>query len=190
MRKAIAGILSVVALVVAGVAFAGSASSPPVVRPFVAAGGLAMGMSGVGDGPSTPAGDHLRCWNGRRYAQNMTLLNRSGVSVTLTGAVLDPPSPQIVRRVAVQVRLAPPPPSGDVEVTGLRDWSRSAPTPTTIPPGRNAWVQSNFVMHDCNLLSPRHALISNRAITLAYRANGHAGHQRIALRSGRIILTR
>ena len=78
---------------------------------------------------------------------------------------------------------------GDVVVFGLRAWSRSAARPTTIPPGRNAWVQSNFELNNCNLLPPGHALITNRAIAVTYQANGHDGSQRIAMTSARIILT-
>ena len=109
--------------------------------------------------------------------------------MTLTGAALDSSSTSIIRRVAVQFRLAPPPPTGDVVVVGLRAWSRSGARPTTIPPGRKAWVQSNFELNNCNLLSPGHALVANRAIAVTYQANGHDGTQRIAMTGARIILT-
>ena len=189
MRKASAGVMCVVALVVVGAAVAASETSRQLARPFVAV-ALASGMSGVGDGPSTSTGDHLRCWSGRHYAQNLTLRNRSSVPVTLTGAVSDSSSAPIVQRVAVQLRLAPPSLSGDVEVPGIRNWNRSAATPVTIPPGRRAWVQSNFLIHNCSLLLPHRKLITNGAVTVTFDANGHSSAQRIAVPSARIILTR
>jgi hypothetical protein len=188
MKKLFAGlILAVVAL--AAVACGATAKSSPVIRPFANTGGLESGMSGGADGPSTPTGEHLRCWNGRRYAQNITLRNSTKVPVTLTGAVLGPASTPLVRRVGVQFRLAPPPPTGDQLVVGLRGWSRSAAPPTKIRPGRSAWVQSNFEMSHCGLLRPGDTLIANRAITVTYRANRTDGSQRIAMPGARIILT-
>jgi len=76
----------------------------------------------------------------------------------------------IIPRVAVQFRLAAPRPTGDLLVVGLRSWSRSAPTPATIPPGRSAWVQSNFLMNNCSLLPPHAALTAND--------HGHLPHER------------
>ncbi len=189
MTKACAGLVLAVVLVLGSVGCGGSKTPAPVLRPFVATGALESGRSGVGDGASTPTGEQLRCWNSRRFAQNVTVRNRSKVPVTLTGAALDSSSASIIRRVAVQFRLAPPPPTGDAAVIGLRAWSRSAARPTTIPPGRKAWVQSNFELNNCDLLPPVHALITNRAITVTYQANGHDGTQRIAMTGARIILT-
>jgi hypothetical protein len=187
--KAIVALVFGIALVLVGAAFAARETSRPPARPFVAV-ALASGMSGVGDGPSTPTGDHLRCWSGRHYAENLTLRNRSGDRVTLNGAASDLSAAPIVQRIAVQLRLAPWPPNGDVEVPGIRNWNRSAARPVTIPPGRSAWVQSNFLIHHCNLLAAHGTLIANRTITLKFTVNGHAGSQRIDLPSARIILTR
>lgn len=188
-QKALGGILLAAVLVLVGVGCGTGKTAAPVLRPFAATGALESGMSGVGDGPSTPTGEHLRCWNGRRYAQNVTLRNTSKVPVTLTGAALGPASTPLVRRVAVQFRLAPPPPTGDQVVSGLRGWSRSAASPTKIPAGRSAWVQSNFELSHCGLLRSGDALIANPAITVTYRANSTDGSQRIVMSGARIVLT-
>jgi hypothetical protein len=190
MRKAFAAILPVAALVVAGAAPAARATHRPVMWPFGRPTAVAEGESGRGDGPSTPTGIHLACRPGRRFALTQTIPNRSGIAVTLTGAVLDPPPVQVVRRIAVQFRLAPPPPKGDLVVIGLRRWNPSAARPVTIPPGRSAWVQSNFLMSGCDLLSPGRTLIANKAINVTYRANGRSGRERIAAAGTRILLTR
>jgi hypothetical protein len=60
----------------------------------------------------------------------------------------------------------------------------------TIPAGRSAWVQSNYLMDSCSVIRPRQTLIVNRTITLAYRAAGNSGSQQIATPSARLILTR
>ena len=166
------------------------AASGHLSRPFVPVGGFAAGLSGVGDGPSTPTGDHLRCRPGRRYAQLVTLRNRSGAPVTLTGATLDSVSVPVIRRVAVQFRLAPPPTTGDHTVVGLRSWSASKTVAIVIPSGRAAWVQSNFVMGECGQLPTTRALVYSRALAVRYLAGGQSGSERFALPVARIILTR
>ncbi len=135
---------------------------------------------------------HLGCRRRRHFALVVRVGNRSLTPVTLVRARADQPWAEIgiIPRLAVQFRPAPPPPTGDLLVIGLRRWSRSAPTPVTIPPGRSAWVQSNFMMTNCSLLPPHEALTANRAITVTYRANGHEGSQQIAVLAARIILTR
>jgi hypothetical protein len=96
----------------------------------------------------------------------------------------------VIKRVAVQVRLAPPPPKGDVFVGGLRNWNPRPASPVAIPPGRDAWVQSNFLMRNCALLRLIEPVTVNRSITLTYGADGTKGTQVIAVRGARIILTR
>jgi hypothetical protein len=156
----------------------------------MATGNVEGGSMARGDGASTPSGMHLACIPGRRFALDVTLRNRSATPVTLTSAALDPPSDLFIRRVAVQFRLASPPPKGDLYVSGLRRWSRSAPKPTTIPSGRSAWVQSNFLMGNCSLLLPGQSLVANRTITVAYRADGKTASQQIATPGARIVLAR
>jgi hypothetical protein len=161
-------------------------------QPFVANGGIEGGLgSGLwGDTSSGPDGEHLGCIPGRHYAQAITLRNRSTTAVTLTDARGSEPAPHIIRRVAVQFRLAPPPPHGDIFVSNLRRWSASPPTPVTIPPGRSAAVQSNFLMGQCYELAARQVLTVNDAIVVDYRASGKTGQQEIAQRSARILLSR
>ena len=149
-----------------------------------------VGAAAPGDGPSTNTGLHLACIPGRRVTINQPIENRSLVPVTLTGAALDPPSVQVIRRVAVQFRLAPRPSKGDILVLGLRPWSAARSTPLTIRPGRAAWVQSDFVMTGCALLAPDRSLIANKAVTLTYRSNGRSGSERIPVPWTRIILAR
>jgi len=135
---------------------------------------------------------HLGCIHRRHFALVVTVRNRSRNTVTLVRTGADQPWAEIgiIPRVAVQFRLVAPRPTGDLLVVGLRSWSRSAPTPATIPPGRSAWVQSNFLMNNCSLLPPHAALTANRAITVTYRTNGHEGNQQIAVLAARIILRR
>jgi hypothetical protein len=96
----------------------------------------------------------------------------------------------VIERVAVQVRLAPPPPKGDFMVVGLRAWNRRKSSPVAIPPDRDGWVQLNFLMHNCALLRGREPLTVNRSTTLEYSLGGTRGKQMIHVGGARIILTR
>lgn len=128
---------------------------------------------------------------GRHFALVVTLRNRSASAVTITGVGAQEPAPRIIRRIAVQLRLAPPPPSGGlIAAPNLRGWSAAPPVPVAIPPGRSAVVQSNFLMGRCDELGPHQALTLNRAIVVSYRAGRHAGRQKMAQEGARIILTR
>ncbi len=163
-----------------------------VQRPFVGGGGVSSGPgSGLwGDGSSGPSGEHIGCIRGRRYAILITVHNRTKRTITLLGAGGPQPLPEVIERVAVQVRLAPPPPKGDLAVTGLRSWSGQNSSPVAIPPGRDGWVQSNFLMRNCALLRGREPLTVNRSITLRYNAGGAKGAQVVRVAEARIILTR
>jgi hypothetical protein len=187
-RSDVTCLIAVLALVGAGCVEA----SHRVSQPFVSNGGLEGGLgSGLwGDTSSGPSGMRLGCISGRHFQLAITLRNRSTTAVTLTGARGSEPAPRIIRRVAVQFRLAPPPPHGDLIVSNLRRWSASPPTVVTIPPGRSAVVQSNFLMGHCEELGPQQVLTVNRAIVVDYRASNHADREQIAQPSARIILTR
>jgi hypothetical protein len=149
-------------------------------------------MSGLwGDGSSTPTGLHLGCIRGRRLAVLITVTNRTKRTITVLGGGGRQRLAAVIERVAVQVRLASPPPNGDtVGDPGLRSWSARNTTPVAIPADRSAWVQSNFLMRDCGSLRGDQAPMLNRSITLAYSADGRRGTQRVAVATARIILTR
>jgi hypothetical protein len=189
-RSVLLGIVLAGAL--AGCSLGGGSAHGDAAAPFSAPGGSESGPgSGLwGDTSSGPTGDHIGCLPGRHYTLVVTLRNRSKSTVTITDLGGPQPAPRIIRRVAVQLRLAPPPPNGDLAVSNLRRWSASPTVPVAIPPGRSAVVQSNFLMGLCDDLRPHQALTVNRAIVVAYRTGQHAGHQRIAQESARIVLTR
>lgn len=158
---------------------------------FSPSGGVTAGLSSGdwGDGSSGPSGMHIGCIAGRRFAVYVTAHNRTKRTVTVTEGSGDQPFAKIMDRVAVQVRLAPPPPTGDVFVTGFSAWSRERPTPTDIPPGRDVGIQSNYVMRDCNRLRPHESITLNRSVTITYRVGGTTARQSISVRGARIILT-
>lgn len=183
--------LAAAAILLLGAAGCGD-SSHGFSQPFVANGGIASGPgSGLwGDTTSGPDGEHLGCFVGRHYAFAVTLRNRSHKAVTLTGVRGPEPAPKIIHRVAVQFRLAPLPPKGDLVVSNLRRWSAASAVPVTIPPGRSAAVQSNFLMRHCVELARYRTLVVDGSLVLSYRTSGHADRQEVAQRSARIILTR
>lgn len=168
------------------------AAKQPIHNPFAARGGESSGPgSGLwGDGSSGPAGMHIGCIHGRRFAVLITVHSRTGHTITLLGGSSPQPLAAVIERVAVQVRLAPPPPKGDVAISGLRSWNRRNSSPVAIPPRRDGWVQSDFLMRNCALLGGHQPVMINRTITLRYSVGGTQGTQVIAVKGARIILTR
>jgi hypothetical protein len=148
---------------------------------FVARGGVESGPGSSlwGDGSSGPEGMEIGCIPRRRLAVLITVHNRTKHTVTLLGAGGAEASPAVIERAAAQVRLAPPPPKGDLFVSGLRGWSRRNPQPVAIPPGRDGWVQSNFLMRNCALLS--RPVTVNKSISLRYRVGGSLRRQAVSV---------
>jgi hypothetical protein len=161
-------------------------------RPFAPGGSVEGGpSSGLwGDGSSGPTGMHTGCIRGRRLAVLITVHNRSKRTITLLGADGAQPFRGVIERVASQVRLAPPPPKGDLMVVGLRPWSGRDSSPVAIPPERDGWVQSNFLMRNCALLRGHQPVTVNRSTTLRYNGDGGSGTQVVGVPGARIILTR
>jgi len=132
---------------------------------------------------------HVGCIDGRRFAVLITVHNWAKDAVTLLRAGGPEDAPTVIKRVAVQVRLAPPPPTGDRVVAALREWNGKESPPAAIPAGRDAWVQSNFLMRNCRSLLRKETLTANRT-TLTYSVTGAGGTQVVSVRSATIILTR
>ena len=160
--------------------------------PFVPDAGVASGPgSGLwGDGGSGPAGLRIGCIDGRRLAVLVTVRNRSAHAVTLLAAGGPQPSLDVIDRVAVQVRLAPPPPSGDLADPGLRSWSGRPGRAATIPAGRRAWIQANYLMRDCVALPPHRVVRVGGRLTLSYADGAGARTQTVSVAGGRILLSR
>jgi hypothetical protein len=155
-------------------------------------GGVTAGLSSGlwGDGGSGPSGMHLGCIAGRRFSVYVTAHNRTQRTITVIDGRGDQPFAKIMDRVAVQVRLAPLPPNGDVFVTGMKAWSREPATAVDIPPGRNVGIQSDYVMRNCKLLRPHESITLNRSVTITYRQGETTAREPIGVRGARIILTR
>jgi len=168
---------------------AGAQAAKP---PFAPGGSVESGPgSGLwGDSSSGPSGLRTGCIRGRRFAVLITVHNRSKRTITLLGGGGPQPFRGVIERVAVQVRLVPPPPKGDLVVAGLRPWSRRDSSPVAIPAGRDGWVQSNFLMRNCSLLRGREPALVNRNTTVKYSAGGSNGTQVVSVAAARIILTR
>jgi hypothetical protein len=184
----VAGVIAIGVLVGAG---CGTSTDLHGV-PFSASGGVESGpQSGLwGDGSSGPTGLHIGCIRGRRLVALVSVRNQTNRTVTLLGGGGAQPLADVLERVAVQIRLAPPPPSGDIVVSGLRAWNARNSPPAAIPAGRSANVQSNFLMRNCSSLSTDQALVLNRSVTLAYSVGGRRGTQQLAVPAAQIILKR
>lgn len=159
---------------------------------FIAEGGTSSGPESRawGDGISGPSGLHVGCIDGRRFAVVITVHNRTNETIKLLAAGGPEEAPTRIKRMAVQVRLAPPPPTGDRAVIGLRGWNAHDSGAAEIPAHRDAWIQSNFLMRNCQSLRQGKALIVNRSTTLTYDARGGTGTETVAVRGARIVVTR
>jgi hypothetical protein len=159
---------------------------------FLARGGVTGGLSSGdwGDGSSGPSGMHLGCIPGRHFAVYVTSHNRTKKTIAVSTEPSVGENAEIMTRVAMQVVLAPPPPQGDLFVTGFRSWSRTSSAPVAIPPGRDVGIQSDYVMRACSLIPAHEPVIVNRSATIAYRLGRDDATQKIVVRSARIILSR
>lgn len=175
---------------------------PPVQHigsgPFVLNGGFAGGgESGLfGDGGDGPKGTSLGCINHRHYSQAFGIQNRSHAPVTLVSAKGANPSPQIVDLVAIQLRLSPPlkpPPTvPNYGYSGMdlvyKHWSAAPTRAVTLPPGRIATVQSNYLMRNCAALASGRKIVVPGSLVLHYRALGLMHEKMIPLPSQRFVL--
>jgi hypothetical protein len=131
----------------------------------------------------------IGCIDQRRLVVAISVRNRTKDKVTLLS--LSPVQlGRSIERVAVQFALLPQVPANERSpiLPSLR-WSRSS-RPLLVPAGRDAWVQSSFLMRHCSTLSPGLTQTVNRTITLRFRVGGRDGTETISPRATRIFLTR
>jgi hypothetical protein len=137
-----------------------------------------------GDGSSARTWAVLGCFSQRHYSFAITVRNRSGRAVTLTGASGPDPLPRVLDRVAMQVHRAPPPPIGEgIERPLIKHWSAAPARPVKIRPGRSAVVQSNFLMRHCDSLRRIRRVAVPGSFVLSYRLSGRAGRQHVVQRN-------
>jgi hypothetical protein len=184
--KGIACCAFVAGLAAVGVAW--GASNPAVSAgrgPFVPDGVINGGSgSGLwGDRSSARGGAELGCLSRRHYSLAIMVRNRSKHAVTLTDVRGPDPLPNVVARVAVQLRHAPPPATGDAPVLLLRHWSAAPPRPLTIQPGKSVVVQTNFLMRHCSDLRHGRKVVIPGSFVLGYRQSGRAGRQHVVQQS-------
>jgi hypothetical protein len=161
--------LVVVALVGCG---QGARTVTAARSPFVRA---AHNEAGPGSGPwLAERGLFERYSDGAHFSVLFAVRNRSRSEVTLIDAGGAQPGHRLLRRVGVRMKLAPPPPKGDLAVIGLRPWRRSRPAPVAVPPGRAAWVQFDFVMTGCRFFDAGVRQTYNRTTVLRYRTHGRS----------------
>jgi hypothetical protein len=143
-----------------------------------------------GDTGGGPQGQNIGCIRNRRMAILITVHNRTNKTVELLGASDRQNLRYLIERIAVQVRLAPPNRNGPMFVSGLRRWNGHNSPPVQIPAGRDGWVQSNFLMHNCARLRANQTVTANRGTTLIYRVDGQRHTQRVSVPGAQLILTR
>lgn len=169
--------------------------------PFAPSGAWAGGGgSGLwGDGSSGRNGTGLGCIDGRRYSDAFGIKNTSKEPVTLLSARGANPVARIVDLVAIQLRLSPPLPKQKPHLDNgfgppidlvYTHWSAKPTQPVTIPPGRTATVQTNFLMRGCKSLAHGQTLSIPGTLALRYRTAGRARVQRLDMAENKLVVGR
>jgi hypothetical protein len=117
--------------------------------------------------------------HGAHYAVLFTVKNASSRPVTLLSAGDPQPGHRLLRRIGVRFT---PVPHHDPRIPepGLAPpFEAEDPAPLTVPPGRNAWVQFNFVMGECQFFAPGEEQTYNETATIVYQRG--KGEKTIAL---------
>jgi hypothetical protein len=183
--------LGAVALAVLGAtgACGGSGVARAVPDPLQVVPGIEAGpSSGIwGDGDTGPHGIHLGCVSNRHFNLGIQVRNRASQAVTILRVGGPQPSARVMERVAVQVRRAGVA-TGSIVVINLRPWDPKPSAAYVLPPHRRAFIQSNFVMHDCRGL-PLGGARLNGSLAITYSVDGARGVQRLATPNARIVLT-
>jgi hypothetical protein len=163
--------------------------------PFLFWGASGGGQSGMfGDGADGPHGTSIGCLNGRRYNDALGIQNSTKVPLRLTAASGPEPDPRIVDRVAMQLHLSPPyhPPTAgsfvDTSALVYRRWSAVAAKPVTIPPGRIATVQRNFLLRNCREIGEGRGITIPGTLVVRYRRSGRVHTQKLNIRGNRLVV--
>ena len=161
------------------VSLGGKSASGSARTPFtVYAGGFGGYRGFMGDsdhGGATRVTD-LGCINRRHYDEGFALRNRSRVPVTVLSAQWRSAAPAIIDFAAAQIRLVPYQP-GVIE-TVSRNWTGRSNLPVTIPPNRQASLQSNFIFRHCAQVAGGRPVAGPGSFVVRYRAAGRL-HQRV-----------
>src|SRR5438477_9346379 len=105
----------------------GDAAAAGGMLPFKAR-GLGYGTEGGhrwGDGGGGPGGIRIGCIPGRRFSVEVAVQNRTKEPVVVRAGFTDDSSVNVIKRVTVQIRLAPVP-SDPNFFTSLSAWSERA----------------------------------------------------------------
>jgi hypothetical protein len=161
--------------------------------PFLFWGDTTGAQSGLfGDGADGPHGTSIGCLNGRRYADALGIQNGTKIPLRLIAASGPNPHRRIVDRVAIQLHLSPPPhpQTGYVDTSDLvyRPWSAKSARPVTIPPGRIATVQRNFLLRNCRDIGEGKAIVIPGALVVRYSRSGHAHTQKLTIPGDRLVV--
>lgn len=162
--------------------------------PFLFWSATGGGQSGLsGDGGDGPHGTSIGCLNGRRYDDALGIQNGTKAPLRLVAASGPSPQHRIVDRVAIQLHLSPPyhpPAAGLVDTSDLvyRPWSAEPARPVTIPPGRIATVQRNFLLRNCQEIGEGRAVTIPGTLVVRYRRSGHTHEQKLRIPGERLVV--
>lgn len=166
--------------------------------PFAIVGFLSSPNGFMGDLTPPRREATLGCLDHRHYPEAFGIQNGSHAPVTLLDAHWSNPAPGIIERTAVQFLLSPPyhPSPGLVTVNSgtlgpvvvRRNWSGAPTRLLTVPPGRVATVQTNFLFDHCGQLARGRSVAVPGSLVLRYRVSGRVRHKVIPLASEAFML--
>lgn len=125
------------------------------------------------------------------FAVQFTIRNAGSHAATLLGAESPQPGHRLLRRIGQRFELVPDATrSSRMLVTGLGPpYGAVRPRPLVVPPGRDAWVQFNFVMGDCRFFRPGARRTYNRSTLLRYRVGRIVRVAHLDLRGIQVTIT-
>lgn len=116
--------------------------------------------------------------------------NATGHAIQLLSANIQLPRAGALQLLGVRLTLAPPPPNGDLALSGLRPPYGRLPSAKSvlIPPDHDAWVQLNFSERYCLLGQPTTQTYNQHA-DLRYRTRAATRTMKLDLRGDQITMT-
>jgi hypothetical protein len=129
----------------------------------------------MGDRDGSTIVTTLGCIDGRHYSDGFGVWNRSHGPLTVLSVHWRSPASGNIEWSAAQVRRGLYRPGVDEVIS--RNWSARPTGPVTIPPGREATVQSNFVFGRCSQLAGGRSVRVPGSLIIRYRAAGRVRQQ-------------
>jgi hypothetical protein len=128
--------------------------------------------------------------DGHLFAVAFRVKNRSAEPLTLLSATQEQDGHRLLRMVGVRFTLAEESQGGDVFSTGLLSPEAGAePAALLVPPDREAYVQFDFRMGECEFFDPGEQVRYNEQATFRYSVDGQQASALVDLTGLTVTIT-